>query len=180
MSGGYGRRARPSPPATLAIVVLVATAPVWVLILRHSVATLFQLGQVAPDLALAAVVAAAWTRSPFVAVCFALLLGAGLDLAGDTPWGLGPARLGALAALTCGLRQHLVLEDIPGGTVILVFGFALLERSLAALTLRLYVPEASMAILLPHALGIAFLTACLAPLAFGVAGRLTTDDGRRR
>lgn len=174
------RSERPGPLAQLLVPLLVLTAPVWVLALRHALSPLIAINAVGPDVALVAVVAVAWTRAPFAAVLFATALGLGLDLCSDTPWGLGGARMGALAAVFVRLRRGVALAELPGGKALLVFGFALLERSLAALTLKAFVPEVELAHLLPRAAWIALYTAALAPIGFAVAARLNLREGARR
>lgn len=169
--------------ASLLRPVVVLAAPVWVLLLRYGVADLGAIWGAAPDVAVIAAVAAAWTRRPLGAVIFAAVLGASLDLASTTPWGLGAIRYSILATVVCGIRR-VGDYDVPGMSVALVLLFALAERSAAAATvgLRLRLP---LAPLLWQAGGIALLTAALAPLGFLAARALapaTTIDepwGRR-
>lgn len=152
----------------------VLSAPLWVVLLRYSLADLSGPLGVAPDAALIAAAAAAWTRQPVGAVAFAALLGASLDLASSTPWGLGAIRYAALAALLCGLRRVGDFE-LPGTSVAVVLLFALAERGGAALTLglRLHLP---LSPLLWHAAGIAALSALLAPLGFAAARSLAPAE----
>ncbi|MBL4848684.1 MAG: hypothetical protein JKY65_24445 [Planctomycetes bacterium] len=169
--------------ASLLRPLVVLAAPLWVLLLRYGFADLSAINGVAPDVALIAAVAAAWTRKPLGAVAFAALLGASLDLASTTPWGLGAVRYATLAALVCGVRR-VGDFDLPGISVVLVLAFACAERGLAALTIgvRLQLP---LTPLLLQAGGIALLSALLAPLGFATARALapaTTIDeawGRR-
>lgn len=159
--------------------LVVLAAPLWVVLLRYSLADLATPWGVAPDAALIAAVAAAWTRQPVGAVAFAALLGASLDLASSTPWGLGAIRYAVLAALVCGARRVGDFE-LPGISVVLVLLFAFAERASAGLTLglRLQLP---LAPLLWHAAGIALLSALLAPLGFAAARALAPAplDSRR-
>lgn len=169
--------------ASLLRPVVVLAAPVWVLLLRYGVADLGAINGVAPDVAVVAAVAAAWTRKPLGAVVFAALLGASLDLASTTPWGFGAIRYALLAAVVCGIRR-VGDFDLPGMSVFLVLIFALFERGAAAATIgvRLHLP---LSPLLLHAGGIAVLSALIAPLGFLAARALapaTTIDeawGRR-
>jgi len=163
--------------------LVVLAAPVWVLLLRYGVADLGAVAGVAPDVAVIAAVAAAWTRRPLGAVLFAALLGASLDLASTTPWGLGAIRYSMLATVVCGIRR-VGDFDLPGMSVFLVLVFALAERGAAATVvgLRLRLP---LGPLLWHAGGIALFSALIAPLGFLAARALapaTTIDepwGRR-
>lgn len=169
--------------ASLLRPVVVLAAPVWVLLLRYGVADLGAISGVAPDVAVIAAVAAAWTRRPLGAVTFAALLGASLDLASTTPWGLGAIRYATLATVVCGIRR-VGDYDVPGMSVLLVLLFALAERGAAGaiVGLRLRLP---LGPLLWHAAGIAVFSALLAPLGFLAARALapaTTIDepwGRR-
>lgn len=184
-SSGFSRRASgPAGPGAAAAVLLALTAPLWVVLLRHAVAELTAIGGVAPDVALAAVAAAAWVRpSAFSAVLFGLAVAGLGDLASDVPWGLAAARVGAVAAVFAGAARVLDGPPIPGGSVVVVGLFAALERLTAALTLGAWVPEADLSALATRGLAVAAYTALLGPLAFVVARRLTpapADPRRRR
>jgi cell shape-determining protein MreD len=165
---------RRSPPLTSAEMLLgvplVLSAPVWVPLLRYSTAELFAVGGVGPDVAPLAAVAAAWTRRPGSALLFAVILGASLDLASATPWGLGCARFLFLSLFVTRLRQAVDLEGVAPA-LLLGLGYALAERGAAALTLGLWA-GLPLEPLLIHAGLVALYSAALAPLAFLVAQRL--------
>lgn len=157
---------------------VVLAAPLWVLLLRHTLADLCGPLGAAPDVALVAAAAAAWTRTPLSATLFAALLGAALDLASATPWGLGALRYAVLAAALSSLRR-IGDFDLPGVSVVLVLVAAFGERAAAALTLgvRLQLP---LAPLLLQAAAIAALSALLAPLGFSAARALAPPEEEAR
>ena len=152
--------------------LVVLTAPIWIVMLRHSVAQLLETHAVAPDVVAAAAAAVAWTRSPSVAIAFAAVLGGAADLASATPWGLYAVRLALLAAVLSHLRCIVALDGLPGAGLGGVVTFAVAERCLAVLTLKVWIPEADLAVLLPRAVRIGVFTAVLAPIALAVAWTL--------
>lgn len=151
-------------------VPVVVLAPLWVPLLRHAVGSLFAISGVGPDVAALAAVAAAWTRRPWVALTFAFLIGAQIDLLSATPWGWAPLRYVLLTVWITRLRPA-VDADGPVIAVILCSGFVLIERCTAALSLGLY-RGLPLEPLVTHAAWVSLYTAAFAPLAFAIAKRL--------
>ena len=181
-SAGFARRApAPEGPGAAAVTLLLLAAPLWVSLLRHSVAEVAAVDGVAPDVALAAAAAAAWTRpSAAGAAAFALVLAGLGDVASDVPWGLAAARLAVLTALFAGAARVLAGAPVPGSSLLVVGAFALVERLAAALTLSVWVPEADLHALALRGAAIAAYTALLGPVAFAVARRLAPEPRRGR
>ena len=156
--------------AVLLGVPALLLAPLWAPLLRHAAADLFAVGGVGPDLAPVAAAAACWTRRPAVGIAFALALGASLDLASATPWGLGPARFLLLATFVTRLRRAVDAEGV-GISLFLGAVCAAGERLSAALLLALFAKLPPQP-LLGHAALVALYSAALAPLVFAAAQRL--------
>lgn len=167
------RAPRPGPFAAL----LLLLAPLWVLAARQALADLVPCSPT-PDALLAAAVVAAWCAPPGRAALFAAVTGCLADVASDLPFGLLGARLALLTGVFAALGRG--LEAGLAGRVLAVFGFALLERTLAALALAAFAPDAvALGPLLPRAGWTALATAPLAPLAFAVGRALLPEAPRR-
>jgi len=184
MSRSTSRRRRPrGPTETLVAPALIVTSPIWVLALHHAVSDLLLFRSVAPSVVLVATASVAWRSSPLAAVAFATLIGCWVDVASDVPFGMTAARLGLLTGVCVELRRALALEEVPGGSVIVVLGFAVVERCLAAITLDAWAPAADLSVLIPRACWIGLYTALLAPIGFAVVGTIAgapREHGRFR
>ena len=151
--------------------LLLLSSPLWVVALRQALPELLGWAELAPDLLLLAAAVAAWRHAPVPAVVFAAAGGALMDVPSAVPFGLGAGRLALCAALFASLRRG-VNSEVPGAGVVVVFAFALLERTLLALTLRAFDPALEVGPLLQRAGAIALCTGLAAPLGFAVSRAL--------
>lgn len=159
--------------------LLLLLAPVWVVALRQALPELLGWEGLAPDLFLLAAAVAAWRHAPVPAVLFAAAGGALLDVPSAVPFGLGAGRAAACAALFVGLRRG-VATGVPGGGALVVAAFALLERTLLALELRVFDDDVALAPLLLRAGAIALVTGLCAPFGFMVSRCLQPEEPELR